>query len=89
LSTPALVKMTTTTILRRATMTTSKARRPSSRPLSSTSWFHIACSRLTKATRKIYFMRIHVKEPDQMAKSNTMLSSCHGGKSGQNLAKIH
>jgi hypothetical protein len=81
LSTSALVEMTATTIFRRATATTSKARRPNSKPLSSTSWPHIACSRLTKATRKFCFRTIHVKEPDQMAKSSTMSTYCHGEKS--------
>ncbi len=80
LSTPALVEMTMT-ILRRAMVTMNKARQPSLRPLSNTSWPRIACSRLTRTTRKFYFRRIHVKEPDQMVKSSTTLACCHGGKS--------
>jgi hypothetical protein len=67
LSTPALVEMTSTTIFRRVTVTTSKGRQPSSRPLSSTSWPRIAYSKLTRTIRKFCVRRIHVKEPDQMA----------------------
>jgi hypothetical protein len=81
LSTSALVEMTTTTIFRRMTTTTSKARRPSLRPLSNTSWPRITCSRLTRVTRKFCFKKIHVKKPDQMVKSSTTSACCHGGKS--------
>jgi hypothetical protein len=56
-------------------MTMSKVRWPSSRPLLSTSWPHIAYSRLTKAIRKFCFRGIHVKEtrPDGEVKHDVGL----------------